>query len=200
MDRDLYEKEMISIGLDAVNMKYVSTVGGNMSTRFGENFLITATGVSLGDLGKSGSIVLIDRRGNLLEDVPSKPSQESPIHLACYEARPDINAVVHLHPLFSTTLASIDEEIACLSFEQRFFLQNGYKVLPPLPPGSEKLKNAVASAIKDCDVLILKNHGCFSVGTNLKEAYYRIVDLENAAIATVIAKVYGKAIRLPDNP
>ena len=197
MNRDWYEREMATIGLDAVNMKYVSTVGGNISVRFGEGFLITATGVPLNELAKPGAIVLIDRKGNLLENTQSKPSQELFTHLACYEVRPHINAVIHLHPLFSTTLASIDEQIMFLSFEQKFFLQNGYKVLPPLPSGSRELQEAVSMAIRDSNIVILKNHGCFSMGENLKEAYYRIIELENAAIATVIARIYGKLITLP---
>jgi L-fuculose-phosphate aldolase len=198
MNRDLCQREMAAVGLDAVNMKYVSTVGGNISVRFGEGFLITATGVPLNELEKPGAIVLVDRKGNLLENTQSKPSQELFIHLTCYEVRPRINAVVHLHPLFSTTLATIDEQIMFLSFEQKFFLQNGYKVLPPLPSGSRELKEAVSMAVRDSNIVILKNHGCFSVGESLKEAYYRIIELESAAMATVIARIYGKPIILPN--
>ena len=41
---------------------------------------------------------------------------------------------------------------------------------------------------------ILKNHGSVTVGSNLKEAYYRTVKLEMAAFSTVIAKLFGKTI------
>jgi ribulose-5-phosphate 4-epimerase/fuculose-1-phosphate aldolase len=94
-------------------------------------------------------------------------------------------------------LASIDEVIYLLSFEQRFFLKNGYRVLDPLPVCSLEAREAIASAVRDCDVLIVKNHGCFSVGSTLKEAYYRVIELESAALATVVARLFGKTITLP---
>ena len=109
----------------------------------------------------------------------------------------DIRAIVHLHPLVSTTLISLEEDISFATFEQEYFLKNGYKIIPPLPAGSEDLKVSTSLEIKFCEILILKFHGVVSIGGNLKEAYYRIVELETAAQASLISKLLDKKILLP---
>lgn len=52
---------------------------------------------------------------------------------------------------------------------------NKIGIIPYLKAVREDLKNRVVKELTDCDFIILKNHGSIAVGSNLKEAYYRIV-------------------------
>ena len=185
-------KEIIKIGKDSSSFRYVTTVGGNISVKVEDNiYLITATEISLDELDFY-NIVLINQKGELIEE-GLKPSKEAGLHLEIYK-RKDVKAIVHLHPIVSTTLATIDEPITPVCGEQKFFWEAKIGTVPYLPAGGEKLKMSVAEELSDSNVVILKNHGSVTVGSNLKEAYYRTVKLEMAAFSTVIAKLFGKTI------
>lgn len=196
---EILKEEIVEIGKKAVDLKYVTTVGGNICVRipFSESqFLITATSMPLDELDKDG-ILLIDANGHILETdlKPSlKPSKETQMHLSILKVRPDVGSTVHLHPLISTTLATLDESITPVTSEELFFIGDKVGVVPLLPAGSTSLQEAVLSQAKECNVIILKNHGCVALGKNLKEAFYRVVKLERAAQATVIAKIFGRKI------
>lgn len=190
---DNLKKEIIKIGKDSSSFRYVTTVGGNISVKVEDNiYLITATEISLDELDFY-NIVLINQKGELIEE-GLKPSKEAGLHLEIYKKRKDVKAIVHLHPIVSTTLATIDEPITPVCGEQKFFLGSKIGTVPYLPAGGEKLKMSVAEELSDSNVVILKNHGSVTVGSNLKEAYYRTVKLEMAAFSTVIAKLFGKTI------
>lgn len=105
-----------------------------------------------------------------------------------------MNAVVHFHPIISTTLASIDEPIQPVTTEERLFIGERTGILPLLKAGSPELHEAVLDAARNCDLIILKHHGCVALGSSLKEAFYRIVKLERAAYATVLARIFEKKI------
>jgi L-fuculose-phosphate aldolase len=108
--------------------------------------------------------------------------------------RSDVDSIVHLHPLISTTLATINEPITPVTSEELFFIGDKIGIVSLLPAGSSSLQEAVLEQAKECNVIILKNHGCVALGKSLKEAFYRVIKLERAAQATVIAKIFGKKI------
>ena len=190
---DSLKNQIIKIGKDSSSFRYVTTVGGNISAKIDDNtYLITVTEISLDELDFY-NIVLMNQQGELIEG-GLKPSKEAGLHLEIYEKRKDVKAIVHLHPIVSTTLATINEPITPVCGEQKFFLGNKIGIVPYLQAGGIELKMSVAEELLDCNVVILKNHGSVSVGSTLKEAYYRTVKLEMAALATVIAKLFGKTI------
>ena len=55
-------------------------------------------------------IVAVDLDGNLLEG-NDRPPLEYHIHAELYRARPDVNAVMHTHPQWSTFLTMVGEQI-----------------------------------------------------------------------------------------
>jgi L-fuculose-phosphate aldolase len=187
------KNEIIEIGRKSVLNGYVTTVGGNISVRLDENqFLITSSGTPLDELTEE-NILIVDKKG-ISQERALKPSKETNMHLAIYQNRPDVDAVIHLHPILSTTLISIDEAITPVTMEELYFIGEKVGIVPLLAAGCCDLHNAVVQEAKKYNLVFLKNHGCISSGKNLKEAYYRIVKIERAAQATIVAKVFGKKI------
>jgi L-fuculose-phosphate aldolase len=81
---------------------------GNISLRHGEGMLITPTSVPY-DAMQADQIVFMK-----LDDAPAegqRPSSEWRFHRDILKARPEVNAVVHAHPPFSTILAIMGMEI-----------------------------------------------------------------------------------------
>ena len=189
---EAFKKEIIEIGRRTVTEGYVTTVGGNISVRVsGDRFLITASTIPLDELNDE-NILLVDGQGICSE--PGKPSKETCLHLAIYHKRPDISAIVHVHPLLSTTLASIGEPITPVTFEEQYFLGKTIGFVSQFAAGSNQLSEAVSDEARKYNVVMLKNHGCVALGENLKEAFFRVVKLERAAQATIVARIFGKTI------
>jgi len=195
-DMLMVKREMIDLGKKAVDLQYVTTIGGNMSFRLSEDrFLITMSGVPLDELTEE-NILLINACGEPIDESQQclKPSKETPMHLAILQERPDVRAVVHFHPIISTTLASIDEPILPVTTEERLFIGERVGIVPLLKAGSSELHEAVIDAVRGLNLVILKHHGCVALGSSLKEAFYRVVKLERAAYATVLARIFDKKI------
>ena len=84
----------------------IAGTDGNVSVRLGEEqLLITPSGVHKGDLAQE-DLVVADLTGAPVRAAAGRrPSSEILMHLLCYRARPDVNAVVHAHPIHAVALA-----------------------------------------------------------------------------------------------
>ena len=81
---------------------------GNISLRHDPGMLITPTGVPY-EAMTPGQIVFMSLDGAF--DPAQRPSSEWRFHRDIFKARPEINAVVHAHPPYATTLAIMGREI-----------------------------------------------------------------------------------------
>ena len=100
------KKEMCEIGRRVYNRGMVAANDGNFSVKLNDNeFLCTPTGVSKGFMTPE-YICKVDANGNVIQANPGfKPSSEIKMHMRVYKERPDVNSVVHAHPLYATTFA-----------------------------------------------------------------------------------------------
>ena len=101
-------KKLIEISNNLYNKKLVSGKSGNISIRLGKCIAITPTLTSLGHLNEE-DIVLVDMDGNCL--TKGNPSSEVGMHLAIYEKRNDVNAIIHVHSPYVTGFAFSDKKI-----------------------------------------------------------------------------------------
>ena len=74
------------------------TVGtsGNVSMRVDDGAIITPSTIPYKEI-RPEDCCLLDLEGGVLEG-EKIPSVEHKVHLECYKARPDVNAVIHAHP------------------------------------------------------------------------------------------------------
>lgn len=163
-------KSVIKVSKYLFKRKLVSGKAGNVSARFKDNGMdvvaITPTMKSLGSL-KEEDVILLDMSGNNL--TKGTPSSEINLHLSIYKEKDDIGGIVHTHSPFATGFAFSDKRIKRLE---------GFgKITSPyladidyIKPGTQKLADSAAKALKDEDVLILKKHGVVSTGESVNEA------------------------------
>lgn len=160
-------------------MKYDLAWGnsGNISARVDEDsYLVTASGTFMGEL-QIDDFVQVGLHG-LTYPASKKPTKETPMHTAVYEARPDIGAVLHSSPFYSTLFACASEPLEANYFiESMYYLQRiayvGYH-----EPGSQSLGDEVREKAKDANILFLKNHGILVFDTTLNEARMALQTLE----------------------
>ncbi len=169
----------------------VPGISGNLSVRVpGQNrVLIKATAYSLGDVTEA-EILLVDLDGNVLEQTTARPSKELFFHLAIYRRRPDVGAVVHLHPPYTLVFAATHSLPPYLTGASRAFLGDGLVLIPPAPSGSKELVRLVEEAFADPKVraAVLAEHGSLTVGADLSQAFYTTQYLEDAARTAVLVK------------
>jgi len=157
---------------------YITTLSGNLSVRCGEKVVITPSAkpkhkLSLNDL------VVMDLEGRVLNG--GTPSSEWRLHLGAYRSREDINAVVHTHNKSVVALSLAGVPLELVTVEASAYLRGGVRVVPPLPPGSRELADAVAEAVRNADVVILEGHGAVAVAPTLDEAVNKVEVLDDLA-------------------
>ena len=191
-----YRKEVAHFMRRLYEQKLTTTSGGNVSLRIDNIVLITASQIDKAIIDES-QIGLITMKGNNLSE-SLKISMEGKMHLAIYSSRPDVKAIVHAHPIFSTSFAIAGKEIKTnLSGEARAILGVPVKAAYVLM-GTQELADKVADASLKGNVILMENHGILTVGENLLQAYDRMEVLESAAKMTFITTLLGGGKELTD--
>jgi L-fuculose-phosphate aldolase len=122
-----------------------------------------------------------------------QPSCEYNLHIGCYEKRPDIKAVFHVHPVFATTLYSASAKHSVITLEFALYIKQPIPIVDFMPPGSLELARAVAGAALKNDVIIIKQHGLVALGRTLHEAYLKALIVEREQKAALICRIMRKA-------
>ncbi|OIK13247.1 aldolase [Bacillus sp. MUM 116] len=186
-----FKKQICEFGKRVYEKGFVAANDGNISIRVGQNeFLITPTGVSKGFMTPE-MIVKVDGQGNVLEG-DYKPTSEMKMHLLVYRERPDIRAVVHVHPPYATAFA-----IAGIPLDQAI-MPESVVYLGTIPiaeygtPSTEEIPQAVKKHVHTHQGVLLENHGALTWGTSLEYAYYLMESLEfNAKINWISRQING---------
>jgi L-fuculose-phosphate aldolase len=164
--------------------------------RPGENFEITDWTVL-----KPENICVVDADGNLVEDTGFLPTVEAPMHLAIYKARPEINAIIHGHPIYSSVFAVTGKNIPLALAEQALFLGGEIVCAEYGLVGSQALADNIVTALKGNKMAaLLRNHGTVVLGKDLAEAFVLADFVEHGARVAIMGMSIGKIIEVaPDN-
>ena len=167
---------------------------GNISAKKGAHMLIKASGVCFEDM-ELNNFVQVNLKTLHFDPKKNSPSCEFKMHAACYRTRPEINYVIHSHPLYATLLVSVGIKPQILSPEFVICIGNQVGVVPYICPGTEKLSKEVSRLIVKNNLVYLKNHGLVAVGKTISEAYQRTCYAEQMAKMQVLALAMNKKIK-----
>ncbi len=190
MNTDVIQ-ELVDAGAKAVHVGLVQASGGNLSARVPESdtFVVTGTGTWLDRLGP-GSFTTMTLAGSVVSGPP--PSLEWKLHQRTYAARPDVNAIVHLHPQHAILVDALGEQVRLISLDHAYYLREVVRI-PFLPSGSDELADAAADAVRDGhDALVLGHHGCSALGDCVSMALRRALNIEEAAAQTYRLLLLGR--------
>lgn len=169
--------QLVSIGKRLYNCRLVAARGGNLSAWLEENsILITKHGACLGEL-KASDVLQVN-----LDPDPAGTmdglSTEFPLHRLIYLAFP-VNAVLHCHSPLTTAYFSVNERMEHVTFEHRLFLGNVPVLTQDTPHVSRP--DVVVEALRNSNVVVIKNHGVLAMADTLSEALFLVEDLEEAS-------------------
>jgi L-fuculose-phosphate aldolase len=182
--------------LDRLGM--IVATEGNLSARLRpDRILITRRGRRKGELSLRDFVEL-----SLHEPADSQArmtsSSEHRMHLAAYTVRPDIEALVHAHPIGLSAFAVRGEapNVAALDEARTFLGRIG--LVPFHPSRSDALAHAVAAALAGAggragaDVLVMMNHGALAVGSSVEDALCKMEIAEHLAVTLLYAERPGR--------
>lgn len=152
---------------------------GNVSARLGEGILVTPTGVPPSMLAPE-QIVKLDADGNF-DPAGMKPSSEWKMHLDLLRLRQDVNAVVHCHSRFATTLACANKPIPALHYMVAVSGGPSVPVAPYATFGSAELAETICEALSGQYGTLMANHGQIVVAPSLKQALLIAEEIEEQA-------------------
>jgi len=145
-------------------------------------------------------IVVIDSKGEVVDDSGLLATVEAPMHLAIYEARPDTNAIVHSHAVWSSAFAVTGKNIPLILAEQSLRLGGEVECAEYGPVGSDELARYIVAALgNDKHAALMMNHGAVCLGGTFEEAFIVSDFLEKGAKTALLGGVLGNLItRRPD--
>ena len=167
----------------------ICATGGNTSVRVGDTVWISRTGAVLGELEKK-DLVPVGLDGAVMGD--GRPSKEMGMHLALYEHRPEVRAVIHVHPLQSIAYSARHEpsEDSMVPYTAAFYMRAGrVPMVGYHPSGSHELHAAVALLAPRYHAILLKNHGIIVGAADVCTAMGIVEEMEqNAQLGLILGR------------
>ncbi len=191
MNEHKLKEQICEIGRRLYAKGFAAANDGNITIRLNEReVLCTPTMVSKGYL-KPEDICKVDYEGKQLAGVKKRTS-EVLLHLAVYKARPDVMGCVHCHPPHATAFAVAQEPIPkCVLPEVEVFLGE-VPIAEYETPGTQKFADCVLPYVRDCNTIILANHGTVTFGPDLEKAYFNTEIIDAYCKILILARQLGR--------
>ncbi len=125
------------------------------------------------------------------------PSVEWRLHLAIYQARPDVGAVFHTHGIYSSVLAALHLPLPPIVEELVHYVGGQVEVAEYAPSQSPELSRNVTVALGGRAAAFIANHGKICCGEDLADAYHVCHLVERVAHVHILASLMGKPIPIP---
>lgn len=185
------KEQICEIGRRIYAKGFAAANDGNITIRVGANeVLCTPTMVSKGFL-KPEDICKVDMEGKQISGTRRRTS-EVLLHLAIYKERPDVKACVHCHPPYATAFAVAHEPIPkCVLPEVEVFLGE-VPIAEYETPGTTKFAETIVPYVKDCNTIILANHGTVTFGPDLEKAYWNSEIIDAYCKILLLARQLGR--------
>jgi L-ribulose-5-phosphate 4-epimerase len=185
---EAYKKRVVETAQDLTHKGYLMATGGNISVRVSgqDAFAITPSNYDYLKMIPD-DICILDFNLTML-DGHLTPSVESSMHGAIYQARPDVNAIIHTHQVYASALTLIKKPIPALFDEQARFLGRSVEIIPYAPSGTGFLKNTIAKHVKNHNnAFLMQNHGALIFGHDMERAVHNVEILEKCSLAYLLA-------------
>ena len=189
-------KQIIATALRMNSLGINRGKSGNVSTRWKKGFLVTPSGLPYEET-KPGDIVFIDEKATAKGK--RRPSSEWRFHFDIYHRKNEVNAVVHTHSSFATTLACLGMAVPAFHYMVAVAGGNSIRCAPYATFGTQALSDQALGALEERRACLLANHGMVATGENLKGALELAVEVEALCEQYWRALQIGKPNLLPDD-
>ena len=190
--------EIIKYGKLAEDKNLTPGVSGNMSARFEDKVLITASGTANGYLDEN-DFVLTDLDGNVVDGSGKKPSSEKLLHCEFYKKRSDVNYIIHMHSPFLSSFASAGIPMNEPIMAENVFYFGKIPLAEYALPSSVELVEKTAKYFDEYNAVLMANHGFIVGDKDIKSAFLKLTLAESYAQVVLNTKILGGAKILDEN-
>lgn len=176
------------IGRDLYTANMISSHGGNLSIRLGDQLIIKRRGAMLGQL-KPHDLVQTGIEKN--DSGVALASTELIVHRAIYMNTPAL-AIVHCHPRTAIAFSLSRDELVPIDNEASYLLKKIPVVTEEFASGTPEMANKVATALQNYKIIMLRGHGSFATGQTLDEAFHWSSTLEESCQIELAAKLINE--------
>ena len=162
---------------------------GHASIRVGSDRMFINIGTCQRSKLTVADICTIDFDGNVIEG-NGKPPLEFHLHAGIYKARPEVQAIVHAHPKWSTFLTMTGHGY------QPVYAQGSLVYPMPILDSPNSINNPemagrLAATLGDRPAAMMKSHGAVTVGKSIVEAFVLANYMEENAYRQYMALQIG---------
>ena len=190
-------KQMLADALSMMEGAEVIDFNGHMSCRLpGTGHVLINSGKSVRSALTAEDIIAIDMDGKPV-DGDAVPPMEFHIHTEIYRRRPDVNAVAHTHPLWSTLFSMAGERVQPVTMQAA--VMGPIQLFDKTASINQKaLAEELAATLGAHRVVMLRSHGAVVVGADIVEAFVLGIYLEETARRQYLARALGTPYALSD--
>jgi L-fuculose-phosphate aldolase len=193
---EILKEKICEIGRRLYARGYAAGNDGNISFRIDDSLVLCTPTMQSKGLIAPEDLVVVDMDGQHVSGTKRR-SSEVMLHLAIYQNRDDIRAVVHCHPPHATAFAFTHRELPrWISPEVEMFLGD-VAITPYETPGTKAFAQSVVPYLEKANALILSNHGTVSYARELEHAYWWTEVLDAYCRTLILAQSLGPLQTLP---
>ena len=187
-------EQVIEYSLKLLSEGLTNGTAGNVSIFNREKGLvaISPTGVNYSELTPE-MISIVDLDGKLIEGL--KPSSELEMHMILYRNREDVNAVIHTHPVYTTVLACLRQDLPAIDYMIAVTGATKVKCAEYASYGTKELAENAYKAMGSSLAVILANHGLTTAGKDIANAFNITVQVEYISNLYIKARNIGEQSR-----
>jgi L-fuculose-phosphate aldolase len=190
-------QEMVTVTQLLYQRGFIVGTEGNISVRVAsDRCWITPTGCHKGLL-RPEDLVLVDLQGRV-HFGQGRPSSETPMHLALYQCRPDVRAVVHAHPPMATALTVAGYRLESALLPEAVVTLGDVPTVPYQMPTTPQFAREIGDVMRHTEAVLLENHGSVTIGSSLLDAFNRMEVVERVAQIFYLAQTLGRVQRLSE--
>ena len=186
-----YKALLLEAGKRMLHSGLTVETWGNISLRDPESgyVYLTPSGMPYDTLTED-DVVVMDVDGNRIEG-ERRPTIECAMHLGIMKNRPDVNAIIHTHPVYSQVFALLHEPIPPVIDEAAQVLGGPVNVTEYAVPGSLEMAQNAIDTLGEGAACLLANHGAVCAGADMDNAFKICTVLEMTAQIYYMARCIG---------
>ncbi len=201
-------EEVCALHAELTRYELVVWTAGNVSARVPghELMVIKPSGVSYQDLTPD-QMVVTDLYGVPVDadahgewgNPPLSPSSDTAAHAYVYRHMPEVGGVVHTHSTYATAWAARAEPIPCVLTMMADEFGGEIPIGPFALIGDDSIGQGIVATLANhrSRVVLMQNHGPFTVGRTAKAAVKAAVLCEEVARTVHIARQLGEPLPIP---
>ena len=190
--------EVLAAAKDMLRLNLTAGTSGNVSGRLEDgSVVITPSSIDY-EVMTLADLVVLDSAGEVLEGTRS-PSSEKLVHLACYKRFPEVQSVIHAHPVYASMFAVARQPIPSAIDEFAVYVGGDVPVAEYAMTGSSELGENAADCLVDVGSALLANHGTVTISDSPAKAIHQLGVVERAAQIVWGARILGGDAELPSS-